>query len=75
MNVSIVGSGYVGQTVAAYLANRGHEVFNVDIEEMVVDNINNGVAPIDEPGLDKVVEKHGGKRLCATTDYGALIRG
>jgi len=72
MKVSIVGSGYVGTTVAACFADYGHEVTNVDIDEAVVDAINAGEAPIHEPGLDELVAEHGGGRLRATTDYGAV---
>ena len=72
MNVSIVGSGYVGTTVAACLADLGHEVTTIDIDEDIVDAINDGAAPIHEPGLDELVAEHGGSRLRATTDYGAI---
>ena len=47
MNVSIVGSGYVGTTVAACLADLGHEVTTVDIDEDIVDAINAGLASSD----------------------------
>ncbi|NHN60095.1 MULTISPECIES: UDP-glucose 6-dehydrogenase AglM [Halorussus] len=72
MNVSIVGSGYVGTTVAACLADYGHEVTNVDIDESTVDSINAGEAPIHEPGLDDLVAEYGGNQLNATTDYAAV---
>ncbi|MFC6938691.1 UDP-glucose 6-dehydrogenase AglM [Salinirubellus sp. GCM10025818] len=72
MEISVVGSGYVGTTVAACLADLGHTVTNVDIDEGVVDSINAGEAPIHEPGLDELLAKHGGDRLRATTDYDAV---
>ncbi|MFC5368582.1 UDP-glucose 6-dehydrogenase AglM [Salinirubrum litoreum] len=72
MNVSIVGSGYVGTTVAACLADLGHEVVTVDIDESVVDAINAGDPAIHEPGLDDLVARHAGDRLRATTDYGVV---
>ena len=72
MNVSIVGSGYVGTTVAACLADLGHEVTNIDIDESIVQCIESGEAPIHEPGLDDLVAEHGGDRLRATTDYSAV---
>jgi UDPglucose 6-dehydrogenase len=74
MNVSIVGSGYVGTTIAACLADYGHAVTNVDIDEEIVAAINDGDAPIHEPGLDELVAEYGGDELRATTDY-AEIRG
>ncbi len=73
MNVSIVGSGYVGTTVAACLADSGHDVVNVDIDEDVVQSLNDGKAPIHEPGLDELVAEHGGDTLRATTDYDAIL--
>ncbi len=72
MNISIVGSGYVGTTIAACLAELGHSVTNVDIDTDVVDAINEGTPPIYEPGLDELVATHAGDRLAATTDYGAV---
>ncbi|WP_135822019.1 UDP-glucose 6-dehydrogenase AglM [Halostella litorea] len=73
MNVSIVGSGYVGTTVAACLADLGHEVVNVDIDEAVVEAINAGDAPIHEAGLAERIERNAGEGLRATTDYDAVV--
>jgi UDPglucose 6-dehydrogenase len=72
MHISIVGSGYVGTTVAACLADLGHEVTTVDIDESVVSAINEGEAPIHEPGLDELVAEQGGTSLQATTDYDVI---
>ncbi|WP_247731492.1 UDP-glucose dehydrogenase family protein [Halovivax limisalsi] len=72
MYVSIVGSGYVGTTVAACLADMGHEVVNVDIDDEIVEAINAGESPIHEPGLAPLIEEHAGGRLRATTDYDAV---
>ncbi|KAB1188434.1 MULTISPECIES: UDP-glucose 6-dehydrogenase AglM [Haloferax] len=73
MKLSIIGSGYVGTTVAACFAELGHDVVNVDIDEDIVRSINAGNAPIHEPGLDELVETHAGDRLRATTDYEAVL--
>ncbi|WP_323172296.1 UDP-glucose 6-dehydrogenase AglM [Natrialba sp. PRR66] len=69
MHVSIVGSGYVGTTVAACLADLGHEVVNVEIDEDIVETINAGEAPIHESGLAERIADHAGTNLRATTDY------
>jgi UDPglucose 6-dehydrogenase len=69
MHVSVVGSGYIGTTIAAWFAELGHEVTNIDIDEAVVEAINGGEAPIHEPGLDDLIAEYGGDRLRATTDY------
>ena len=73
MNVSIVGSGYVGTTVAACLADLGHEVVNVEIDEEIVETINAGEAPIHESGLEERIAEHAGSRLRATTDYDDVL--
>ncbi len=72
MDVSIIGSGYVGTTVAACLADVGHRVTNVDIDESVVEAVNAGEAPVHEPGLDELVARYGGDRIRATTAYDAV---
>ncbi|QZX99892.1 UDP-glucose 6-dehydrogenase AglM [Halobaculum rubrum] len=77
MHLSVIGSGYVGTTVAACFADLGHEVVNVDVDESVVDTINAGEAPIHEEGLPELVAEHAGPggtgRLRATTDYHAVL--
>ena len=72
MDLSIVGSGYVGTTVAACFADLGHDVVAIDVDEAVVETINAGEAPIEEPGLADLLAEHAGETLRATTDYGAL---
>jgi UDPglucose 6-dehydrogenase len=72
MQVSIVGSGYVGTTLAACFADLGHEVVNIDIDEGIVDAVNSGTPPIEEPGLDELFEAHAGETLRATTEYAAV---
>jgi UDPglucose 6-dehydrogenase len=77
MRVSIVGSGYVGTTIAACFADLGHEVVNIDIDQEIVDTINAGEAPIHEDGLPDLLQKHAGDdgtgRLEATTDYDTIL--
>ncbi|MDB2286720.1 UDP-glucose 6-dehydrogenase AglM [Halorubrum ezzemoulense] len=75
--ISVVGSGYVGTTIAACFADLGHEVVNVDIDQEIVDTINDGTAPIHEDGLAELVAEHAGPngtgRLEATTEYDAVL--
>ena len=77
MEISIIGSGYVGTTVAACFADVGHEVVNVDVDPAVVETINDGEAPIHEDGLAELIAAHAGAdgtgRLRATTDYEAVL--
>ncbi|MEF8851684.1 MAG: UDP-glucose 6-dehydrogenase AglM [Haloarculaceae archaeon] len=72
MEISVLGSGYVGTTVAACFADLGHDVTAVDVDQDIVAAINDGEAPIHEPGLDELVATHAGENLTATTDYGAV---
>lgn len=77
MKISIIGSGYVGTTIASCFAKLGHNVVNVDIDQDVVDTINSGRAPIHEEGLSDLVSTHAGPegigRLQATTEYEAVL--
>jgi UDP-N-acetyl-D-mannosaminuronic acid dehydrogenase len=61
--VCVVGLGYVGLPTALLLANAGHEVVGVDIKKDLVDNLNRGKLPSNEPGLHKLlVESKAGFR-------------
>ncbi|QLD90776.1 UDP-glucose/GDP-mannose dehydrogenase family protein [Natronomonas salina] len=73
MNVSVVGSGYVGTTLAACLADLGHDVTAIDIDEETVDRLNEGETTIHEPGLDPLVSAYAGTSLQATTDHAAAV--
>ena len=72
MQISVIGSGYVGTTIAACFADLGHDVIAIDIDEEVVASLNDGEAPIHEPGLADLIADHAGENLRATTDYGAV---
>ena len=71
MNASVVGSGYVGITLAACLADLGHEVTLV-ADAATVDRLEAGEVPVAEPGLDPLVAAYAGSRLRATTDHAAV---
>jgi UDPglucose 6-dehydrogenase len=73
MKIGIVGSGYVGTTIAACFADLGHEVMNVDVDESVVTALNDGEAPISEPGLDDLLDRYAGDTLFATTEYADVV--
>ena len=74
MKVSIIGSGYVGSVSAACFAELGHEVICIDIDEEKVKQINAGIAPIWEEGLDELMQKHTQKTLIATSDYDYAVQ-
>jgi UDPglucose 6-dehydrogenase len=73
MRVSVIGSGYVGLVTGACLAEKGHRVILVDVDPTKVERISRGEAPIFEPGLDKLLNRHAGGRLTATTDLATAV--
>ena len=68
MDVSIAGAGYVGLVTGVCLAELGHNVVNVDVDAQKVQQINSGVSPIFEPGLDDLLRRNVGERFRAATD-------
>ena len=54
--ICIIGLGYIGLPTASYLANRGFNVYGVDINQKVVETINRGEIHIVEPELDTFVK-------------------
>ncbi|CAM2932716.1 UDP-glucose/GDP-mannose dehydrogenase family protein [Vibrio ordalii] len=69
MKVTFYGIGYVGLVQAAVLADAGHDICCVDIDESRVENLKKGIIPIYEPGLTALVEKNYQEgRLSFTTD-------
>lgn len=75
MKLTIFGTGYVGLVTAACLADVGHQVFCVDVDEDRVKTLNNGIVPIYEPGLKELLSanRHAG-RLTFSTDAAAGVR-
>lgn len=69
MNISVFGIGYVGAVSSACLASEGHIVTAVDINRQKIAALQEGRAPIVEPGLDDLIKDAvTAGRLSATTD-------
>ncbi len=69
MEITIIGTGYVGLTTGACFAHIGHKVICVDNDKKKIDLLNQGIIPIYEPKLDKIVEEAKKKGLISfTTD-------
>jgi UDPglucose 6-dehydrogenase len=73
MDISIVGTGYVGLVSGVCLAEKGHNVTCVDIDQEKIDQINAGKSPIYEDGLDALLQKHVGTRLKGSTDLAKAV--
>lgn len=58
MNITIIGSGYVGLTTGACFAEAGHHVLCVDNDVEKVDSLRAGQIPIYEPGLEALVKRN-----------------
>jgi UDPglucose 6-dehydrogenase len=74
MNISVVGTGYVGLVVGACLAETGNQVVSADVDVAKIDGLKRNVLPIYEPGLDRLVERNqAAGRLSFTTDVADAV--
>ncbi len=74
MNISIVGTGYVGLVSGTCLAETGAVVNCIDTNQSKIDSLNNGVMPIYEPGLEDLVKRNVQKeRLFFKTNLSEVV--
>jgi len=74
MNVTVIGTGYVGLVTGACLSQVGNNVICIDNDAGKVDRLKQGEIPIYEPGLDAIVaEGVRNERLHFTTDIAAGV--
>ena len=74
MKVTIVGSGYVGLVTGACFSEVGINVTCVDIDQNKIENLNNGIIPIYEPGLENMITRNMKKgRLSFTTNIAEAL--
>lgn len=73
MKIAVAGTGYVGLVTGVCLAEHGHNVVCVDVDEEKVAKMSKSISPIYEPGLDDLMIKNM-ERLTFTTDYASAYK-
>lgn len=74
MNITIIGTGFVGAVSAVVYASLGHQVTGLDIDPNKIDSLKKGKVPFYEPELEELlVSQQREKRLSFTTDYSQAI--
>ncbi|KPD00340.1 UDP-glucose 6-dehydrogenase YwqF [Geobacillus sp. BCO2] len=71
MKITIAGAGYVGLVTAACLADKGHDVICVDVNEEKIQRLNEGIVPIYEPGLEPLIQRNSARLRFTTNDVEA----
>ena len=75
MKISVFGLGYVGCVSLGCLAQNGHNVIGVDVNESKIDLINDGRATIIEKDIDVIIsEQFANGRIKATLDFREAVR-
>ena len=76
MKICVIGTGYVGLVSAVCLAELGHNVIGVDIDNNKIENLKKGISPIYEPGLEDLLVRNLGKgNLSFISDISLAIKG
>ena len=74
MNITVIGTGYVGLVTGACLADAGNHVFCLDLDEKKIATLNAGGIPIFEPGLEALVKRNRDSgRMVFSTDVAASV--
>lgn len=74
MNITVIGSGYVGLVSGACLADLGNNVICLDVDAKKIEMLQSGQVPIYEPGLDDVIARNvAAGRLRFTTDVAESV--
>jgi len=74
-NIAVIGTGYVGLSSGACFAHLGHVVTCVDVVQLKIDNLNKGILPIVETGLEELVaEGVAAGKLIFTTDVVSAVK-
>ncbi len=75
MNITIIGTGYVGLVTGACLAEIGNNVFCLDVDQRKIDMLNHDQVPIHESGLQEIIaHNRAAGRLHFSTDIAAAVK-
>lgn len=76
MRITVIGTGYVGLVTGTCFAENGHSVWCIDVDAKIIENLNNGMIPIYEPGLEELITKNRqAGRLNFSTDIQDGLKG
>lgn len=75
MNVTFIGTGFVGLVSAAVYASFGNQVIGLDVDEKKIDMLKKSIVPFYEPNLEELLKnQQKNKNLTFTTDYKSAIK-
>jgi UDPglucose 6-dehydrogenase len=74
MRISIFGTGYVGAVTGICLADLGHDIIFTDIDEKKLDLIDQGISPVFEPGLQRILIRNKRKISTSKDAFTAILQ-
>lgn len=74
MDITIIGTGYVGLVTGVCFSEMGNKVVSVDNNQEKIDQLNQGIVPIYEPGLEELIKNNATKTLFFSTDIEKAVK-